>query len=162
MRFYTIILTYKDASCIWILLAPFELVPMIGKDCLFLIVIPYCHFFIVILSTCLRFSIFHHIISYLFLSFHHGLLIWSIFLVSCLLFVFFFSFLLLSQNPSLSLDVSSSFIDHSSSPLHSSPFLGRIIHEFFLTVPRPNITHFVLTFLAVLVGCVVRVYISNS
>ena len=124
----------------WFPAAPAKLVPMIVKDCRFPSVMPYSNFSVVTLFACLVLLIFFHAILYLVMSFCHGLLIYHSFLVTCLLFFFFCSFLLLSQHPSLFLDAPSSVVAPYSSPLCSSPYLGIILHELFPTVPRPNIT----------------------
>ena len=116
-----------------------KILPTIFKAYHFLTITPYCHFLAVMLLACLLILLFFRTFPCHTPPFCHNFLFWHNFLFCCassfffLPFTSFFtaSFLFFLFYPCL---FRNSFFFFFS----SSPYLGRILSEFFLFIPRPN------------------------
>ena len=104
----------KIPSYVWLPSTLANLIPMIFMSCHFLTIMPYYHFPIIIPLSCLHVLLFHRTFPCRIPSLCHA----SSFFLS--------SYHGLCHN---------SFLFFSS----SSPYLGRILSEFFFPFPRPNI-----------------------
>ena len=121
-------------SCIQFLPSLDELVPIIFKAYHFINITSYCHFLFIMQLAFLMILLFYHTFPYRTPSFYRDFLFWLSFFFCCTSSFFFLSFTS-SITTSFLLFI---FCHNSLFFFISSPYLGRILSEFYLLVPRPN------------------------